>query len=54
MIVFVKEPGVFGVVLKFWQIGADVKWYMDGIEFKEFLLREEYTIYKNGGLDDDD
>ena len=57
MIVYVKDPGVFGVVLKFWNSGADVKWYLDGIEFKEFLLEDEYTVYHQGsigGLNDND
>jgi hypothetical protein len=50
IIVYVRDPGVFGVVLKWYTIGADVKWYLDGIEFKAFLLEEEYLRYSQGNI----
>lgn len=48
MIVYVKDDGVFGIVLDLWELGCVVKWYLDGIEYKSFLLEEEYIVYRQG------
>lgn len=50
MIVYVKDCGVLGVVLDYWEQGCVVKWYLDGIEFKGFLLEEEYIVYRQGSI----
>lgn len=50
MIVYVEDAGVLGVVIDYWELGSVVKWYLDGIEFKEFLLEEEYIVYRQGKI----
>lgn len=53
MIVYVKEAGVLGVVVSEFNSGYVIEWYVDGMNHQEFLLREEFIVYENGGLDDD-
>jgi hypothetical protein len=54
MIVYVKDPGVLGIVISEYSSGCVIKWFLDGIEFNEFLLPEEFISYeqvKLGGMD---
>jgi hypothetical protein len=51
MIVYVRDPGVFGVTISEFDefdMGYVVKYYLDGIEYNVFLLEEEYLIYRQG------
>ena len=50
MIVYVKEVGVLGVTISTFSMGYVVKYYLDGIEFTEFLLEDEYIVYERGKI----
>jgi hypothetical protein len=52
MIVYVKDPGVLGIILEEYAEGCVVKWFIDGILFTSFLENEEFLIIDKGGLDD--
>jgi hypothetical protein len=47
-VVYVYDPGVFGVLLSKHDLYSVVKWYLDGIPFTGVLEHDEYEIY-NGG-----
>jgi hypothetical protein len=53
MIVYVKDPGVYGIVLDQYRNGCMVKWFLDGISFTSFLEKEEFLVIEEGGLDDE-
>ena len=52
MIVYVKEPGVLGIILEEYNEGCVVKWFLDGIQFTSFLENEEFLVFEEGGFDD--
>jgi hypothetical protein len=47
-IVYIYDPGVFGVLLEEHDLYSVIKWYLDGIPFTGALEHDEYEIY-NGG-----
>lgn len=42
--VLVKEHGVLGYILYETKYGAQVRWYLDGLQYEASLEKEEYVV----------